>query len=261
MRSILRVTLCVATLMVLPSLRAQAQVMDTAGKTHETSAPPPSPPAPSTSILVLTRLSTGIVKMDCGGAWEGVGFEEGSTIRGVFRESSGNVAGTFTAKWGSGGYLKVRRHPTQGPSGESDMEYLAIGDVASPLRQFDEGPHRTPTLAAPFVHPIWPPEQLDAGPMPGPDDKLALDRVPQPVTSMSPVYPEDARKNGIQGTVEVNVLVDRNGVVRDARIVTSIPALDAATLAAVRQWHFQPAMMHGKPAACWVVVPVKFTLH
>jgi protein TonB len=49
--------------------------------------------------------------------------------------------------------------------------------------------------------------------------------------------------------------------VRDARIVTSVFGLDAAAREAVMRWRFQPGMQHGKPVACWVVVPVRFRLH
>ena len=53
----------------------------------------------------------------------------------------------------------------------------------------------------------------------------------------------------------------RDGTVADVRIVKSIPPLDSAAAAAVRQWRFKPAMASGQPVAAWVEVPVRFTLH
>jgi len=41
----------------------------------------------------------------------------------------------------------------------------------------------------------------------------------------------------------------------------SIPMLDAAAIAAVKQWVFKPALSNNKPVAVWVAVPVKFTLN
>ena len=77
---------------------------------------------------------------------------------------------------------------------------------------------------------------------------------------MTPVYPPDARRKGIEGTVMVQALVGRDGAVHDTRIVKSIPGLDKAAVAAVKQWTFKPALSKGKPMAVWVAVPVQFTL-
>ena len=35
--------------------------------------------------------------------------------------------------------------------------------------------------------------------------------------------------------------------------------LDAAAIAAVKQWVFKPALSNNKPVAVWVAVPVKFS--
>jgi TonB family protein len=83
---------------------------------------------------------------------------------------------------------------------------------------------------------------------------------PQVVTRVSPIYPPEALKAGVQGTVMLSVLVGRDGLVKDTRVTTSIPALDAAAETAVRQWVFKPARNEGKPVAVWASVPIKFTL-
>lgn len=88
-----------------------------------------------------------------------------------------------------------------------------------------------------------------------------VEELPQVSARVAPVYPEAARRAGIQGTVTVQALVGTDGVVRDARVVDGIPALDAAALQAVRQWRFEPARAGGKPVAVWVSVPVRFSLH
>jgi TonB family protein len=43
--------------------------------------------------------------------------------------------------------------------------------------------------------------------------------------------------------------------------VKSVPMLDAAAVAAVKQWVFKPALSNNKPVAVWVAVPMKFTLN
>jgi protein TonB len=57
------------------------------------------------------------------------------------------------------------------------------------------------------------------------------------------------------------VLVGKDGFVKDTRVVKSIPELDDAAVASVRQWRFNPAYANGAPVAVWVAVPVKFSLH
>jgi TonB family protein len=91
-------------------------------------------------------------------------------------------------------------------------------------------------------------------------ESVVVEEFPRAVTTVPPVYPKKARKDGIEGTVVVQALVGRDGRVHDTRIAKSIPALDEAAAAAVRQWVFRPAQSQGQPVAVWVAVPVKFTL-
>src|SRR5215831_14401630 len=96
--------------------------------------------------------------------------------------------------------------------------------------------------------------------LPHAGESVQVDEYPHPVTTVPPVYPKRARQDGIEGTVVVEVLVGRDGRVHDARILKSIPILDDAAVAAVRQWIFRPAQSKGQPVAVWVAAPVKFTL-
>jgi len=101
-----------------------------------------------------------------------------------------------------------------------------------------------------------------------PDDELPkfgeyvyVEELPEAVTRVPPSYPDIAREAGVDGTVMVQALVGKDGHVKDTKVVKSIPMLDAAALAAVRQWVFKPALSNNKPVAVWVAVPVKFSLH
>ena len=81
------------------------------------------------------------------------------------------------------------------------------------------------------------------------------------LTKSQPLYPDQAREAGVDGTVIVSALVDPQGRVRDAKVVKSIPMLDAAALAAVRQWQFTPYLDGGQAVWAWTRVPVRFSLH
>jgi protein TonB len=87
-----------------------------------------------------------------------------------------------------------------------------------------------------------------------------VEELPEVVTKISPAYPDLAREAGVDGTVQVQALVGKDGRVRDTKVVKSIPMLDAAAVAAVKHWVFKPALSNNKPVAVWVMVPVRFTL-
>lgn len=92
-------------------------------------------------------------------------------------------------------------------------------------------------------------------------DYVYVEELPEAVTRIPPTYPDLAREAGVDGTVMVQALVGKDGKVKDVRVVKSIPMLDDAAKAAVRQWVFKPALSNNKPVAVWVGVPVKFSLH
>ena len=98
-------------------------------------------------------------------------------------------------------------------------------------------------------------------PLPRYGDYVYVEELPEPVERVQPQYPDRAREKGIDGTVNVQVLVGTDGLVKDVRVVKSIPELDESAVACVRRWRFKPARAKGQPVAVWVGVPVKFTLH
>ena len=75
-------------------------------------------------------------------------------------------------------------------------------------------------------------------------------------------YPADAQKKGIQGKVFVQIIVDENGKVSNAKIVQGIsPSLDAEALRVVYnmpQW--RPGMKNGKPVSVKYAFPINFRL-
>lgn len=85
---------------------------------------------------------------------------------------------------------------------------------------------------------------------------------PVPLHRVPPSYPELARLSGAEGRVVLEVWIDSNGRVSDARIAQSdVPAtLERAALDAVRQWIFSPAKQGGNPVAVRVHVPIEFRL-
>lgn len=78
-----------------------------------------------------------------------------------------------------------------------------------------------------------------------------------------PAYPREAREARQQGTVILRVLVGIRGESREVIVETSSGAetLDAAAVAAARQWKFNPGITDGKPSEGAILVPVTFSLN
>ncbi len=77
-----------------------------------------------------------------------------------------------------------------------------------------------------------------------------------------PEYPRLARKRGYQGTVVLDVLVDKNGRVSDLKLATSskYPILDKKAMASVKKWIFEPGKKGNNKVDMWVKVPIRFEL-
>jgi protein TonB len=93
-------------------------------------------------------------------------------------------------------------------------------------------------------------------------ESYELDQPPQPITKIPPVYPYRARERGIEGAVQVKLLVNADGSVSRIQILDARPAglFEEAVLKALPQWRFQPGVIDGQPVTAWVVTTLHFTL-
>ena len=108
-------------------------------------------------------------------------------------------------------------------------------------------------------------EAWDAPPPPpeGPRVKfIPYDDPPQPLSSIRPVYPEIAQEAGIEGTVVVQVFVDKKGRVQDTLVLKGIPntGLDEAAVTAIKKTRFRPAKQRERAVGVWISIPVNFRL-
>jgi protein TonB len=90
---------------------------------------------------------------------------------------------------------------------------------------------------------------------------LDYDTGPRPIKITRPTYPQEAFIKKIEGTVVVEILIDAQGRVVRARVLQSVPMLDAAALQTVYQWVFQPALKHGRPVPTIAHAPVAFRIY
>jgi len=76
-----------------------------------------------------------------------------------------------------------------------------------------------------------------------------------------PAYTEEARRAKYQGTVVLQIVVDAQGNVSDARVVVPLGhGLDEKAVQAVQTWKFKPAMRNGVPVPVRAMLKVSFRL-
>ena len=83
---------------------------------------------------------------------------------------------------------------------------------------------------------------------------------PRVITKVRPTYTDDALQRRIQGTVELELVVKRDGRPADIRIVRSLDpgGLDERAVAAAGQWRFDPGRLAGAPVDVVVTVMLDF---
>ena len=99
--------------------------------------------------------------------------------------------------------------------------------------------------------PVKPPEPVRIG---------GLIRAPERVHYVAPIYTPIAQTARVQGIVIIEATIGVDGRVTNARLLRSVPLLDDAALAAVRQWTYTPTTLNGIPVPVIMTVTVNFQL-
>jgi TonB family protein len=78
--------------------------------------------------------------------------------------------------------------------------------------------------------------------------------------TVQPVYPESARKRGVEGWVELAFTVTPAGTVEDVEVRNASPAnvFDDAAIRAIRGWRFEPVERNGERVAQRAMVRLRF---
>jgi TonB family protein len=241
------------------SLALPAWGGDTAPIRPESRTKPPglvgvySTDADSHDACTITAMGAGVYQL-VSARFSGVGFFDGREFAGVVHSNDGPVARTPTgapawirAELFPDDRLEVTRWVGPSPVDVAHEVWRRTGDFGKDMRT--KPPQAPPPPSSP----------PDAG-LPKFGEYVRVEMLPEAITKVPPDYPADARQQGIEGTVLVQVLIGRDGLVKDTKVVKSNPALDAAAVTAVQQWRFKPAVTKGEPVAVWVAVPIGFHL-
>jgi TonB family protein len=85
----------------------------------------------------------------------------------------------------------------------------------------------------------------------------ASDIVARPV---QPSYPLLARQMKVQGSVILQAMISKDGVIQNLRVVSGPHILASAAQDAVRQWHFKPHFEGAEPVETQAKITVNFTI-
>lgn len=95
---------------------------------------------------------------------------------------------------------------------------------------------------------------------------LSVEVMPEPVGGMKSIYkkihyPENAKKNNIEGTVIIRVYIDRDGEVLDAKVYKGIGyGCDESARIAIFYHRFKPGLQRGQRVKVQMDIPVEFKL-
>jgi peptidyl-prolyl cis-trans isomerase A (cyclophilin A) len=75
-----------------------------------------------------------------------------------------------------------------------------------------------------------------------------------------PIYPVDAKRAGVQGTVVLEAIIGKDGTIRNLNVVSGPDMLQQAAIDAVHSWRYRPYMLNGEPVEVRTKINVVFTL-
>lgn len=107
-----------------------------------------------------------------------------------------------------------------------------------------------------------PPPPLPRPPAPKPAPIRIGGQIMAPtlLVRVDPEYPAIAQAAQIEGIVILEATVNETGSVEALKVLRSIGPLDAAAIAAVKQWRYSPLSLNGRPTSFVLTVTVQFHL-
>jgi protein TonB len=153
--------------------------------------------------------------------------------------------------------------PIEAPKAIQEMAPQVVQDIVEPSPEGDsegvEGGVAGGVAGGVVAEPV-----VAAPPAPEPDVPLRVGgaiSAPVAIRRVNPTYTEIARKARVSGIVIVEAIIDREGRVKDAKILRGLPmGLDKAALDALKQWTFEPAKLNGKPVEVYYNLTINFQL-
>jgi protein TonB len=88
-----------------------------------------------------------------------------------------------------------------------------------------------------------------------------VDRIPQPIYRVAPVYPYEMKQAGISGAVSLLFVCTAEGRVRNVSVRSSTHReFEQSSIRALLEWRFEPGMKDGKPVNVRMLLPFNFNV-
>ena len=122
---------------------------------------------------------------------------------------------------------------------------------------------------SPVVAPAAAPAQPPAPPASNPSSSAGSERVltlseglaeGNLLYRVEPDYPEEARRQGVQGPVVLDLHISKDGLVQGVDLVSGQPLLAQAATAAVKQWRFRTRYVNGNEVEMQARISLHFAL-
>ena len=80
------------------------------------------------------------------------------------------------------------------------------------------------------------------------------------IKRVQPRYPQNALSMRMQGSVQLEATINKEGTISNLKVVSGDPVLARAATDAVRQWRYKPYYLNGEPVEIETQVTVNFRL-
>ena len=81
------------------------------------------------------------------------------------------------------------------------------------------------------------------------------------VEQIKPVYTPDLQQEGVEGTVKIEAVISRDGVLSGLNVKSSPdPRLTQIALDSLHQWRYQPVLLNGQPVEVLTTIDLNFQL-
>jgi TonB family protein len=120
--------------------------------------------------------------------------------------------------------------------------------TANPVRSITVIPDLYPTIRTPSD---------SKSPVPLSSTSLRIGRL---VSRVEPVYPPEALRQRIAGTVKIHVLIARDGTVARVDLLEGPAFLTEAARVAVQQWTYEPTLLGGEPVEAEENISIVFRI-
>ena len=81
------------------------------------------------------------------------------------------------------------------------------------------------------------------------------------VASRVPAYPDGAKAEGVEGSVEMQVIIAKDGTVKRVHVIRGDSRLRVAAAEAVYRWRYRPYLVDDQPVEVATTITVDFDLN